>query len=293
MTTLSTHDTKRQEDVRARIAVLAECDPAPQIATWRELTGPGPGKDIEQLIWQTIIGAWPISADRLEEYLTKAMREAKTGTSWTNPNQEYEAAVLAFARKALTAPVGAFVDQIAPDARANSLGAKLIQLTMPGVPDVYQGCELTGLSLVDPDNRRPVDFARARSPLDEEKFLVTSKALRLRRDHPDWYEAGYTPLIAAGPAADHVVAFARGRAVTVATRLPAGLRTRGGWGETALTLPAVPPTVPPPTAPPPSTEPFPPATWRDVLTGAIYRGDGPVRLSDLTSQLPVALLVAQ
>ncbi|HXL91507.1 MAG TPA: malto-oligosyltrehalose synthase [Streptosporangiaceae bacterium] len=274
MTTLSTHDTKRQEDVRARIAVLAEHDPAKQIATWRELTGPGPGGDIDQLIWQTIIGAWPISADRLDEYLTKAMREAKTGTSWTDPNQEYEATVLAFGRKALEAPVGAFVDQIAPDARVNSLGAKLIQLTMPGVPDVYQGCELAGFALVDPDNRRPVDFARARSPLDEEKFLVTTGALRLRRDRPDWFAAGYTPLSAVGPAAEHVVAFARVSAVTVATRLPAGLRARGGWGETALTLP-------------------PTSTWRDVLTGATYPGNEPLRLSDLTSHLPVALLEAQ
>jgi len=286
MTTLSTHDTKRQEDVRARIAVLAERDPAEQIAAWRELTGPGPGGDLEQLIWQTLIGAWPISADRLEEYLTKAMREAKTGTSWTDPNQEYEAAVHAFARKALTAPVGAFVDQIAPDARVNSLGAKLIQLTMPGVPDVYQGCELAGFALVDPDNRRPVDFARARSLLDEEKFLVTTEALRLRRAHPDWFAAGYTPLTAAGPAAGHVVAFARAGAVTVATRLPVGLRTRGGWGETALSLPE----------PPASTTGSPaslPATWRDVLTGVAYPGNEPLRLSDVTSHLPVALLEAQ
>jgi malto-oligosyltrehalose synthase len=274
MTTLSTHDTKRQEDVRARIAVLAERDPARDIAAWRELTGPGPGGDIERLIWQTLIGAWPISEDRLDEYLTKAMREAKTRTSWNDPDQEHEAAVLAFAGKALGAPVGLFVEQIAPDARVNSLGAKLIQLTMPGVPDVYQGCELAGFSLVDPDNRRPVDFGRARSPLDEEKFLVTTHALRLRRDHPDWFAGGYTPLTAVGPAAEHVVAFTRGAAVTVATRLPAGLRTRGGWGETVLTLPAA-------------------IAWRDVLTGATYPGNQPLTLSDLTSQLPVALLEAR
>jgi (1->4)-alpha-D-glucan 1-alpha-D-glucosylmutase len=139
---------------------------------------------------------------------------------------------------------------------------------------VYQGCELTGFSLVDPDNRRPVDFGRARSPLDEEKFLVTTHALRLRRDHPDWFAGGYTPLTAVGPAAEHVVAFTRGAAVTVATRLPAGLRTRGGWGETVLTLPAA-------------------IAWRDVLTGATYPGNQPLTLSDLTSQLPVALLEAR
>jgi maltooligosyltrehalose synthase len=284
MTTLSTHDTKRQEDVRARLAVLAEHDPAQQIAAWQELTGPGPGGDFERLIWQTLIGAWPISQDRLSEYLTKAMREAKTHTSWTAPDQEYEAAVLDFAGRALTAPVGVFVDQIAPDARVNSLGAKLIQLTMPGVPDVYQGCEVTGFALVDPDNRRPVDFGRVRSALDEEKLLVTKHALRLRREHPDWFAVGYIPLTADGPAAPHVVAFARGAAVTVATRLPVGLRTNGGWGDTALALPAA------AAWPAAAGSGSSPGTWRDVLTGSTYGAGQPVRLADLTRQLPVALL---
>ena len=197
------------------------------------------------------------------------MREAKLTTSWTEPDARYEAAVLSFARHALTdaelaARIAAFVASISVDARANSLGMKLIQLTMPGVPDIYQGCELAGLSLVDPDNRRPVDFLRRHgmlAALDSEpgaesadareagaaadsggdlsigldvgKLLVTSRAFRLRRDHPDWFAADYEPLYGGGVAAAHVAAFCRGgRAVTVATRLPGGLRRAGGWRDT-------------------------------------------------------------
>jgi (1->4)-alpha-D-glucan 1-alpha-D-glucosylmutase len=179
----------------------------------------------------------------------------------------------------------------------NTLGQKLVQLTMPGVPDVYQGCELTGLSLVDPDNRRPVDYAARRErlarldtgkpprDLDDEKLLVTSRALRLRRSEPGWFLAGqgpdpgagpdgapYQPLLADGPAAAHVVAFRRGRALTVVTRLPHGLRRRGGWGETTLTVPG--------------------ARYRDVLTDGVRQGPS-LRLADVLDGLPVALLVEQ
>jgi (1->4)-alpha-D-glucan 1-alpha-D-glucosylmutase len=294
MTTLSTHDTKRQEDVRARLAVLAE-EPgawAAEVASWHDRAvalagGHPPAPDTEYLLWQTLVGAWPIGYDRAAGFLVKAMREAKTRTSWADPDEAYEAAVRDFTAKLLgnpgvTAGITEFVAGIAPDARVNSLGMKLVQLTMPGVADVYQGCELAGLSLVDPDNRRPVDFARRRamltaqdggSPaadLDAEKLLVTSRALRLRRDHPDWFSAGYAPLRATGPAAQHAVAFARGPAVTVATRLPAGLRRRGGWAGTALDVPEGP--------------------WRDVLAGATHAGPR-LLLSDLTERLPVALLV--
>jgi (1->4)-alpha-D-glucan 1-alpha-D-glucosylmutase len=189
--------------------------------------------------------------------------------------------------------VGDFVSSIEPDARVNSLGAKLVQLTMPGVPDVYQGCELESLALVDPDNRRPVDFARRHELLDAidrpdnpdqqgnshqpGKLVVTARALRLRRDNPGWFAGGvYTPLRAEGPAAGHVIAFVRGaKAVTVATRLPAGLRRRGGWADTVLPLPA---------APGHSA-----AGWTDVLTGAEHEGPRP-SLAALTRRLPVALL---
>ena len=185
MTTLSTHDTKRQEDVRARLAVLAEMPPSGASRSGNGTSArcrrsrPGPADrraavdpDTEYLLWQTLVGAWPISGERLTGYLTKAIREAKRRTSWTDPDPELRGGGARPGRPrcstspSFAASIGAFVAAIAADALANSLGAKLVQLTMPGVPDVYQGCELAGLSLVDPDNRRPVDFARqpARGP---------------------------------------------------------------------------------------------------------------------------------
>jgi (1->4)-alpha-D-glucan 1-alpha-D-glucosylmutase len=325
MTTLSTHDTKRQEDVRARLAVLAESPAAwaAEVTAWHaracELPGARPpDPPTEYLMWQTIVGAWPIDDDRLTSYLRKAMREAKITTSWTDPDSGYEAAAISFARHAIAdseiaGRIAAFVAWIGPDAAANSLGAKLVQLTMPGVPDVYQGCELTGLALVDPDNRRQVDYELRRSMLsglgpasrggplagltgppdlgdasdqagqkflDSAKLLVTSRALRLRRDHPGWFAGGYQPLAGSGAAAGHLVAFCRGgQAITVATRLPARLRRSGGWRDTALDMPS--------------------GRWRDVLTGTDFLvtssatpapGTRPM-LSDLTRRLPVALLV--
>jgi (1->4)-alpha-D-glucan 1-alpha-D-glucosylmutase len=294
MTTLSTHDTKRQEDVRARLAVLAEIpvEWAREVARWGEravalASGRAPEPGTEYLLWQTLAGAWPIRYERAAGYLTKAMREAKTATSWRQPDPEYEAGVLAFAAAALADPVltgqiAAFADRIAAAARVNSLGAKLVQLTMPGAADVYQGCELAAFALVDPDNRRPVDYARRRAllaaqdagaattDLGAEKLLVTSRALRLRRDHPGWFTGGYAPVAADGPAAGHAVAFRRGRAIIVATRLPVGLARRGGWAGTTL--------------------PVPPGRWRDVLTGAVHTGPRPL-LSGIALRLPVAVLV--
>jgi (1->4)-alpha-D-glucan 1-alpha-D-glucosylmutase len=290
MTTLSTHDTKRQEDVRARLAVLTELPEewAGAVGRWRSLAPRSPlAPDLDYLMWQTIAGAWPLSAERLAEYLTKAMREAKTRTSWVEGDAAYEEAVLGHAAAvlsdpALTADIAAFVDRVAPYARANSLSQKLVQLTMPGVPDVYQGCEFTGLSLVDPDNRRPVDYTARRAlladldagavpaDLDGEKLLVTSRALRLRGEHPDWFSGGHEPLAATGPAAGHVLAFRRGGATVVVTRLPAGLDRGGGWGATGLALPGGP--------------------WHDVLTVRSYGSDVP--MSGLLDLLPVAILVA-
>jgi (1->4)-alpha-D-glucan 1-alpha-D-glucosylmutase len=165
---------------------------------------------------------------------------------------------------------------------SNALGQKLVQLTMPGIPDVYQGTEVWEDSLVDPDNRRPVDYAARAGLLAEvlagdrtapavdrtgaAKLLVTATALRLRRDHPELF-GGYTALSATGPAAEHVVAFDRGGVVAVATRLPKTLDGRGGWAGTELALEG---------------------TWTDQLTGRAY--DGPVRLVDLLASYPVALL---
>jgi (1->4)-alpha-D-glucan 1-alpha-D-glucosylmutase len=302
MTTLSTHDTKRQEDVRARLAVLAEIPEewGREVARWHR-AGAAVDADTEYLLWQTLVGAWPISGERLAGYLTKAIREAKRRTSWTEPDENYEAAVLALAAGALDDPelsasIARFVAGIAGDAAVNSLGAKLVQLTMPGVPDVYQGCEAAALSLVDPDNRRDVGFPRIRSYLTDldtgvneslrgdladgdldllsrVKLLVTSRALRLRRARPQWFAGEYEPLAASGPAAGHAVAFRRGgQAVTVVTRLPVGLRRRGGWQDTALPLPGGP--------------------WADLLTGAVHHGPA-VSMTELTGRLPVALLVPE
>jgi (1->4)-alpha-D-glucan 1-alpha-D-glucosylmutase len=306
MTTLSTHDTKRQEDVRARLAVLAElpAEWGKRVREWHDRAvtlrffgrpAPAVDPDTEYLLWQTLVGTWPISGDRLAGYLTKAIREDERRTTWTDPDPGYEAAVLGLAARVLDDPeltgsIGEFVDSIADDALANSLGVKLVQLTMPGVPDVYQGCELGGFALVDPDNRRKVDFARrerlladldataeyqpdgcADTRLDAAKVLVTARALRLRRAEPSWFAGDYAPLAAAGPAAGHALVFQRGgQVVTVATRLPAGLRGRGGWADTTLSLPGT--------------------AWTDLLSGLVHEA-GEVPLAQLTRKLPVALLV--
>lgn len=293
MTTLSTHDTKRSEDVRARLAVLSELpvEWAEAVRSWRELAGRHRDAVLdaqtEYLVWQTLVGAWPLSTDRLLEYLRKAIREAKQRTNWTSPDEEYEAAVERFARgvlddPAVTQAVQTFVDAHAGPVRVTTLGQKLVQLTMPGVPDVYQGSELVDLSLVDPDNRRPVDFedrlarldrldAGAKPEgLDDEKLLVTSRAIRLRRELPGAF-TGYSVLPATS---SHVVAFARGAVddpdapavITVATRLAVTLERYGGWSDETVRLP--------------------PGDWVDVLTGR----PATERIGELLSELPVALL---
>jgi len=290
MTALSTHDTKRSEDVRARLALLSELpgEWATAVTRWREVSAPGrPGRldaNTEYLTWQTVVGAWPIDAARLTAYLEKATREAKRHTTWTEPDEDYDRAVHDFAERVVGDPevraeVTTFVDRLASPFRANVLGQKLLALTVPGVPDVYQGCELVDLSLVDPDNRRPVDWAARRArlaaldaggpaqDLDDEKLLVVSRALRLRRAHPAWFgtSATYDAVETGSP---HALAFARaGSVVTVVSRLSA--RRDGGWGPAVLRLPD--------------------GRWRDELTGRSY--DETVALAELLGDLPVALLV--
>ncbi len=288
MTTLSTHDTKRGEDVRARLAVLSELS-ADWAALARQLmtTTPLPDAPFAYLLWQTFAGAGFIARERMHAYAEKAMREASTSTTWTAPNAEFEGAVhavvdAAYDSAAVHEPLAAFVERITPYGWTNSLGQKLVQLTMPGVPDVYEGTELWEDSLVDPDNRRPVDFDARRALLDEldsaddapaidasgaAKMWVVSRALRLRRDWPDLF-AGYAPLLAEGTAADHAVAFDRGGAITVATRLPVGLEAAGGWQDTILDVGG---------------------SATDVITGR--RVEREMRLADLLDSYPVALLV--
>ncbi|MGH4016828.1 MAG: malto-oligosyltrehalose synthase [Pseudonocardiaceae bacterium] len=294
MTTLSTHDTKRSADVRARLAVLAEvpdtwAEAVQECTALAEMAGATvPDPALGHLLWQTLVGAWPLPADRLHGYLTKAMREARTRTGWNDPDEAFETAMHAVADAALEDPalcsaVARLAARIIPPGRSNALSATLLQLSMPGVPDVYQGSELWDLSLVDPDNRRPVDFttrADLLRRLDQgwlpevdtsgaAKLLVVSRALRARRDHPERF-TGYTPLRATGSAARHVVAFARRGVVAVATRLPVTLAARGGWAGAAL--------------------PLPEGSWTDALTG--FSASGAAPLADLLSRYPVALLLA-
>jgi (1->4)-alpha-D-glucan 1-alpha-D-glucosylmutase len=291
MTTLSTHDTKRSEDVRARLAVLAEVPTEwADLVRWLLSRHPLADRPLAHLVWQNLVGAWPLSRDRAHGYVEKAAREAGTSTTWTNPVQEFEEQLhalvdAAYDDEATAARIHKFVERIAGPGRSNSLSQKLLQLTMPGVPDVYQGTELWDLSLVDPDNRRPVDYDGRRqllASLDEggtpgvddtgaAKLLVVSRTLRARRDHPEWF-AGYEPVEATGSAAEHVVAFDRGGAVTVATRLPVGLAELGGWGDTGLRVPT--------------------GAWLDLLTGSGVVSDAAgVPLAGLLGRLPVALLV--
>jgi len=251
----STHDTKRSEDVRARINVLSEIP-----GEWREKVGawqkvnrkhrvvvdglPVPGPNEEYLIYQTLVGAWPISIERLQVYLLKAIHEAKVETSWINPNARYDEAVLSFAKAVLDptrsgqflADFTRFQTRVATFGALNSLAQVLLKATAPGVPDFYQGTELWDLSLVDPDNRRPVDWALRRRLLDElvkeiegtqdlaglvrslletredgrVKLYLTRQTLAFRRARAALFERGeYRPLEAQGPLAGHVCAFAR------------------------------------------------------------------------------------
>ncbi|MCG5215971.1 malto-oligosyltrehalose synthase [Streptosporangium sp. KLBMP 9127] len=271
MTTLSTHDTKRSEDVRARLAVLSElpAEWAAAVDGWAAQVSFDPALDY--LGWQNLMAAWPISAERFTDYLLKAAREAKTSVSWIDSDPGYERDLRGFAERAISEcgpSVAAFAAKIEPHAMANSLGQKIVQLMMPGVPDVYQGNEITDFSLVDPDNRRPVAFPCVPvSAWDSAKLLLTRTALNLRRR----LDPGLPqePLAAQGDAAAHAIAFARGtRAVAVATRLPVRLAARGGWGNTWITLPH--------------------GHWHDLLTGRPHTGRVP--LAHLLSQYPVALL---
>lgn len=296
MTTLTTHDTKRSEDTRARIAVLAELG-TEWASTLERLQSLAPLGDavLADLLWQAIIGARPASRERLHAYAEKASREAGDSTTWTEPDEDFERRMhalvdAAFDDPAVVAVLDALDDRIDAAGWSNGLGQKLVQLTAPGVPDVYQGTESWDRSLVDPDNRRPVDYTERRHVLAEldgpdddgpehlptigidgaAKLLVTSRALRLRRDHPELFTR-YLALEATGSAADHVLAFDRGGAVTIATRLPIGLERVGGWGDT-LVHPV-------------------PLDRVDLLTGRSIPAGRGIPLAELLTDYPVALLV--
>ena len=284
MTALTTHDTKRGEDVRARIGVLSQ---VPSLWTeflsrW-EAAAPSPDPATGQFLWQNIFGVWPVGGEvdgqlreRLHAYAEKAIREASWRTSWNDPDTEFEGAVHRWLDGVLDGPVASqlteLVAQLNSHATSDALGQKLLALTLPGVPDVYQGTELWDDSLVDPDNRRPVDYAARRAALAElrhPKLRVVTTALRLRRTHPRCFSDGeYVPLLADGEAAEHVVAFRRGADIVVAVTRWTVRLAETGWGNTVL--------------------PLPEGTWADRLTGAI--ADGPTAAAQLFADLPVVLL---
>ena len=297
----STHDTKRSEDVRARIALLSEMPEQWKSAVlrWsayndRYRTEELPDRNIEYLFYQTLVGAWPIGADRMLPYMEKAAREAKTHTFWTEQNERYEAALRRFVEDALRDSefhhmLEEFVAPLVPLGRVNSLAQTLLKLTCPGVPDTYQGTELWDLSLVDPDNRRPVDYLRRQQLLEEvkgasaevvmsrtdeglPKLFVTHVALHIRRDNSEWFgpHGAYKPLFAEGSKNNHVVAFTRAeRCLTVVPRFP--LQLNGEWGDTTLTVPS--------------------GEWRNLFTGEVTTGSP--KLADLMKRFPVALLVKE
>jgi (1->4)-alpha-D-glucan 1-alpha-D-glucosylmutase len=308
MTAVSTHDTKRSEDVRLRLHLLSEIPErwGEAVRRWRSHNEHHrlPGRldpNTEYLLYQTLVGAWPLGAERAVAYMEKAAREAKVCTAWTRVDAAWEEDLRRFVEAVLAdagfvADLEAFVVPLVEPGRISSLAQTLIRLTAPGVPDTYQGTELWDLCLVDPDNRRPVDYALRRrlladlkaGPAPEEilarmeeglpKLWVLHRALELRRRLPAAFgpQASYQPLAARGERARHAVAFARGGdavgdLVIVVPRLVLGLGggLKGDWRDTVLDLPAGP--------------------WSNELTGERIEG-GEIRLGALLARFPVALL---
>src|SRR5215471_12103116 len=326
MVTTATHDTKRGEDGRVRLALISEIprEWGRRVIQWFRLNRSRrtevddeivPDRNVEYLFYQSLLGAWPPGlspgyaegvkglAERLEAYMIKAVREGKQQSSWSNPNVAYEAVLQRFVQTVLDATrpnpflveFHAFVEPLARLAAISSLSQLVLKLTVPGVPDIYQGGELWDFNLVDPDNRRPVDFAQRRAVLNaiagaritditeswqdgREKLFVTHRLLGLRRDPPELFAAGnYQPLdTGEGWASDRLCAFARrhgGAAlVTVVPRLSYGLYRDGGPADFGAKIAL------------PSTGP-----WRNVFTDAIFTRDW-VRASELFRGFPVAVL---
>jgi (1->4)-alpha-D-glucan 1-alpha-D-glucosylmutase len=300
MVTLTTHDTKRSEDVRARLVALTEMPDEFRAAVerWSALNAKSRDgalaldRNTEYFFYQTVIGAWPLTEERAIAYMEKAVREAKVHTTWTNNNAEYEEGMRSFLRSAFgnaefVAEVERFVAALDEWGHVNSLVQTLLKYTVPGVPDLYQGSELWDYRLVDPDNRTPVDFklrcrlleelqhcstADLLSRMDEglPKLWVIKQALAVRSRHCDGFseQGSYVPLEVAGEKAEHAVAFQRGPAVAVIVpRVSSAVA--GEWGDASVELPA--------------------GSWTNALTTARLAG-GKISLGELLKNFPVALL---
>jgi (1->4)-alpha-D-glucan 1-alpha-D-glucosylmutase len=250
----------------------------------------GPDANDAYLLYQTLVGAWPLEVERAQSFMLKAVREAARHTSWTDPNESYEAGLRSFVTSVFAD--AAFVEECAVlstrlerIARRSSLAQTLLKLTAPGVPDLYQGSELGELSLVDPDNRRPVDFGHRSRLLNEvatlsaddvllhadvglPKLWLIWKVLTLRRERPDLFAGDYEPLYASGQSAGRIVAFMRnGRLIAVAPRLIG----EAGTIDALLRLPE--------------------GTWRNLLSESVNLHSGDLLISNLLYPFPVALLV--
>lgn len=291
LTSLTTHDTKRGEDVRARITVLTE---VPQEFAELCRSIPYPDGTTCHFLLPNILGAWPTDEDgtgawtdfptRIHDYATKAMREAGLHTTWFDVNEDFENSIHEWIDELLDGRYreqnSAFVHRIAPAARQLSNSKKLLQLMAPGVPDIYQGTEFHTDYLVDPDNRRPVDYGERAALLDKvsrgdvngpdaERLSLISTALQIRRIH-DLDDADYLPVMARGDMHRHLLGFCRGGSVlTLITRRPLALRNAGGWGNSTVTLPD--------------------GVWENALGEGLWEGS--VRLEQLMRDRDQALLV--
>ena len=298
MLATSTHDNKRSEDVRTRISLLSEIPDrwAEALHQWSQLTAAAwnnrtPDRHAEYLLYQTLIGAWPLSQERCWQYMLKACREAKVRTSWHEPNTGYEENIRGFVDGVYRTPeflasLEAFIAPLILPGRVNSLAQTLIKMIAPGVPDFYQGSELWDLSLVDPDNRRPVDFElraqmleRCGSLCAEEavadwdgglpKIWMTMRLLALRRRRPSDFlpQSRYQPLVSQGAHLGNLLAFRRGEnLIAVVPRF--SMTVNGDWGDTRLPLPR--------------------GVWVNAFTDA--RLQGVVGPAELFGAFPVALL---
>jgi (1->4)-alpha-D-glucan 1-alpha-D-glucosylmutase len=301
MLATSTHDNKRSEDVRTRISVLSEIPDrwSEALHLWSHLTAPAwknrtPDRHAEYLLYQTLIGAWPISQERCWQYMLKACREAKIRTSWHEPNTGYEENIRGFVDGVFQTPefiasLQSFIEPLILPGRINSLSQTLIKMIVSGVPDFYQGTELWDLSLVDPDNRRPVDFdlrsqiigrCKQLSAMDAvrdwdsglPKLWMISTVLTLRRERPQDFsdQSMYSPLVAQGAHLGNLLAFRRGENLIAV--VPRFTMTVGGeWGDTRLPLPR--------------------GTWKNRFTNAMCQGVASP--GELFEGFPVALLIRE